>query len=609
MKCTSASFIVLVLLVASAMCLSLSAQESTSQLSNKELTRYQLIDFGTFGGPASYVNIPDAYAPVLNNRGTVAGSADTAEPDPYPNFCFNQDCFVSHAFKADDTHVTDLGGLSDGASSGANWISPNGLIAGLSENGQIDPLIPGFPELRAVLWNQGKIMNLGTLKGGHESAANAVNNRGQVVGVSLNGVTDPFSMTGLGYQTRAILWQNGKMRDLGTLGGTDAEATLLNERGQIVGESYISSDPSPYCANNLGLPLSTGAFLWQKDKMENLGSFGGTCTFATDLNNRGQVVGLSTLPGDQGQHPFLWDRGKLTDLGTFGGGNGSVSEINEVGDAAGWAAYPDDQMFHAALWKNGNIVDLGTIGNDPFSFAFSINAKGQIAGFSSNADFSEPRAFLWQDGGPMVDLNTLIPASSTLYLTTPETINDRGEIAGIGLDSSGNEHAFLLIPCGSNGSCQQAAAGSNVNRTSPVKVSSASAFSIRQLMFGRPALRHFPKISPIASSGPQWNTPAALSGAEPAPSNLSSHIILRGDVEAVVLKWTDNSSNEDSFRIERCTGSTCTNFAQIATTGANTTSYFNGVSFRLRHTFRYRVRAHGPSGYSAYSNITTIGTF
>ncbi len=50
----------------------------------------------------------------------------------------------------------------------------------------------------------------------------------------------------------------------------------------------------------------------------------------------------------------------------------------------------------------------------------------------------------------MVDLNALIPANSTLFLHAPETINDRGEIAGVGFDPSGNQHAFLLIPCDQN---------------------------------------------------------------------------------------------------------------------------------------------------------------
>ena len=73
---------------------------SSVQPAAQEHIHYRLIDLGTFGGPQSYVSIPDGYASVLNNRGVVAGAADTSMPDPYPTFCFNEDCFVSHALQS-----------------------------------------------------------------------------------------------------------------------------------------------------------------------------------------------------------------------------------------------------------------------------------------------------------------------------------------------------------------------------------------------------------------------------------------------------------------------------------------------------------------------------
>ena len=48
----------------------------------------------------------------------------------------------------------------------------------------------------------------------------------------------------------------------------------------------------------------------------------------------------------------------------------------------------------------------------------------------------------------LYDLNSLIPAGSPLYLMQTYVINDRGEIAGLGIDGRGNNHAFLLIPNG-----------------------------------------------------------------------------------------------------------------------------------------------------------------
>jgi probable HAF family extracellular repeat protein len=170
------------------------------------------------------------------------------------------------------------------------WISRNGLITGNSQNGAIDPLVPGLPEIRAVLWRDGKIIDLGTLEGGHESATSAVNNGGQVAGAFNNTIPDPFSLVGDGYEVRAFLWQDGAMEDLGTLGGPDAFALLINERSQITGQSYTSSTPGPIT----GIP-PLDPFLRENGEMIDLGTLGGTSGIPTAFNNRGEVVGQSIL--------------------------------------------------------------------------------------------------------------------------------------------------------------------------------------------------------------------------------------------------------------------------------------------------------------------------
>jgi probable HAF family extracellular repeat protein len=437
---------------------------------------YKLIDMGTLGGPQSYFspgsgNDIAQYSHVLNERGEVAGLANTPLPDPFPPFCFDLggDCFVTHAFEAHGSAtLTDLGALASGVSSAATWISANGLIAGLSQNGEIDPLVPQFQfaENHAVLWQRGEIIDLGTLEGGYESYAAAVNSRGQVVGAAINTVPDPNSMGSfwLGppfpFETRAFLWEKDKgMQDLGTLpGGTDAQATLINEAGQVVGWSYTGStplDPSLCLPGGAVLSLETGSFIWEKGKgMRDLGSFGGNCTIADDLNDRGQIVGGSTLAGNQTIRAFLWDKGVMHDLGGSLGGAGANTgafAINAAGQAAGFACLVGI-ICHATLWKHiGELTDLGVIGTDQCgSYATGINERLQIVGSSiSSCTTFESRAFLWEDG-TMFDLNALIPPDSALYLQFTETINSRGEIAGTGSDVHGNTHAFLLIPCDEN---------------------------------------------------------------------------------------------------------------------------------------------------------------
>jgi probable HAF family extracellular repeat protein len=468
-----------------------------------EHPRYRLVDLGTLGGSQSYLYIPNNYASVLNNQGRVVGYAETPTQDPFQSvgFCFVfPDCLVTNAFETKNGTLQNLGVLPGGASSAAGWISPNGLIAGWSQNGTTDPSFPGFPVTHGVLWKDGNMTDLKTLADGSESVALAVNSSGLVAGAANNSIADPNPMFsdvyGWATQTRAFVWQDGVMKDIGTLGGTDAVAFLINERGQIVGISYTSSTPSAYCAI-LGASLTTGGFIYEGGEMKNLGSFGGSCTFPTDLNDRGEVVGLSTLEGDVYQHAFLWENDSFDELpNMIGGHNAAAIALNNNGEAAGWASLPGDQAVHASLWKNNSMTDLGTFGEDPCSLGFSINVRGQVVGISGfQQDLSgcnsgnTTRAFLWEDGS-MVDLNTLIPPDSPLYLTLADTINDLGEIAGIGVDANGNGHAFLLIPQEGDGNFGEYTTAGAVGARVP-KVGDSPASSTRSEAAAGARFRHF----------------------------------------------------------------------------------------------------------------------
>src|SRR5262249_43706489 len=234
--------------------------------------------------------------------------------------------------------VTDLGALPGGDNcSTATRINTKREIIGSSENGEIDPLT-GVTQARPTRWIDGQITDLGSF-GGNQGLASGINNQGLIVGASLNTVPDPYSLLDLllgssnGTQTRPFLWRNGVMQDLGTLGGPDAWAILINQHGQVAGLSYTNSIPSTGCP---GL-LTSDPFFWSNDKMIDLGTLGGTCGVPLALNERGQVVGQSYVAGDLTAHPFLWpgQDGKIQDLGTLGGTYGTALAINDSGETVG----------------------------------------------------------------------------------------------------------------------------------------------------------------------------------------------------------------------------------------------------------------------------------
>jgi probable HAF family extracellular repeat protein len=421
-------------------------------------TRYKLVDLGTLGGPIGYGSIDGDGAQLLNNSGVVVSFADTPLPDPNSAyFCFDPDCYQAHAFLWKDSVITDIGALPENNNSAAGSINSHGWVTGQSQSSTIDPNL-GIPEFRAVLWRENQITDLGTLPGGTEALGIYVNDGDQVVGFSDNGIPDPFSSVFFftGTQIHTFLWKNGAMQDIGTLGGPDAvpfpNCGVLPP-DQIVGASYTSFNPNP----GTGLP-TIDPFFWKDGVMTDLGTLGGTTGNAQCGNAHGQIIGNSNLSGDLVSHAFLWQGGAMSDLGTLGGDHSMALWLNERGDVAGVADLPGlagSQAHHPVLWKHGKIRDLGTVAGDPCGQAKSVNARGQVVGGTSDCNYFL-HAFLWEDGGPMLDLNSLIPAGSGLGLTFAININDRGEILAKAIppgvspfqDEDLYGHLVLLVPCG-----------------------------------------------------------------------------------------------------------------------------------------------------------------
>jgi probable HAF family extracellular repeat protein len=419
--------------------------------------RYRMVVLGPLGGPNG---APINPAVALNNRGDVIAQASTTTPDPHP---FLQDEFIWHGILSNATGaVHDLGALPGTNQSVPTGIAQNGLISGQSQNGLLDPLT-GIPQMRAVFWDHDlRIVDLGTL-GGYASLGNAVNSRGQVVGAALNAVPEDPDIAGIfnglpaAQQVRAFLWQGGVMHDLGTLGGNNAQATFINEQGDVTGFSGTNNDNAINDAT--GSP-TIHPFLWKNGRMQDLGTLGGTLAMPGSfnvggpwgpvMNARGDVAGTSYLPGDAAWHAFLWSNGHMIDLGTLGGSKSEAVSINDRGQVVGRAYVTDTPLVrHAFLWENGTMTDLGTI-DQCRGTAKGVNSKGQIVGGltcpDDSGDFDDFRPFYVEKGKPMVDLNTLVDPPSDLYMDDAFLINERGEIYAPAFTPTGEGRAVLLVP-------------------------------------------------------------------------------------------------------------------------------------------------------------------
>ncbi|MGH9549270.1 MAG: hypothetical protein ACRD3W_07845, partial [Terriglobales bacterium] len=445
MKCAIVDRHATLLLVALAV---FSTSLAAQQTGHRHQRRYKLVEVGTFGGPNSVYNV---FSLVARNDGTVVGAANTSAPDPYAPNCFDN-CFVQHAWRWRNGVLKDLGVLPGGYSSYTNAINALGLIVGHSQNGEFDPST-GIPSFVPALWSHGKIQNLGTL-GGAFGTAFAATDQNLIAGIAENGTIDTsgfgqtFGFSGV-MEIHAVGWRGKEIFDLGTLGGPGAIAGDMNNLGEIVGMSPTDPNPGPY-----GFP-PVAPFLWDKGKMRNLGTLGGSFGVAGAVNNRGQVVGSSSLAenpfacftGEAGCHPFIWQHGKLKDLGTLGGTFANGEWLNDAGEVIGFSMTTGDEALHAFFWKNGNMSDLGTVDGDNSSNAFGINVRGQVVGqswFFDGQDLTSSHAFVWENSGPMVDLNTVVCNPTDMDLVEANFITDRGWIIARGFLPNGDLHTAIL---------------------------------------------------------------------------------------------------------------------------------------------------------------------
>ena len=300
-------------------------------------------DLGSLGG--ADINSATAF-PVKNNRGLIVGISDTDENNP-----------LGEAFSC--------------------WPF---YAAG----------VPTRKICKGFRWEQGVMTPLPPFPGGYNSYATGANNRGQVVGWAENGVHDSSCNTAFQIlQFRAALWEpNGEMRELPPLpGDSTSAATAINDKGQVVGISGA-------CGVAVGDVSAAHAVIWENEVPTRIPDFGGHAwNTPTAINNDGVVVGFS-LPaaadGTRFYRAFVWTKENGTKMldQIPGDVRSAAFGINNDGTIVGLSRTPG-ALLRAVVWQDAdaqikNLNDLSVSGAPYLLIGGDVNAGGEIAGFTGD---------------------------------------------------------------------------------------------------------------------------------------------------------------------------------------------------------------------------------
>ncbi len=379
---------------------------------NSENTLYQVINLGNPLG------------------GALSQGTSNNQPGQVLGFSTFPSTYIMHAELWRDNSAHDLGTLG-GPNSAVAWPNRNdhGVIVGISETTNLQPLgelwscylavfyYADGHVCRGFVWQDGVMTTLPTL-GGDNGFATGVNNSDQIVGWAENTNHDPtcgeYTNNNQVLQFEAVMWtrQNGHYQasELPPYpGDMDGAATAINQEGQVVGITGI-------CDGAIGGATAEHMVMWQNGRVvRELPTLGGAYwNTPMDINNRGNVVGFSDLPGDG----------------------------PTIGDANFQAFFWSTKPFICNDKRITGTCNLGALPGDSISEALGVNDRDQVVGVS----FPSGHAFIWQDG-VMTDINTLLAPGTTLVLTDAQDINDQGEITGQAYDSNtGTTVAFKAIP-------------------------------------------------------------------------------------------------------------------------------------------------------------------
>jgi len=303
-----------------------------------------------------------------------------------------------------------------------------------------------------------RIVNLGGLGGTVNDSGVSINDRDWVAGAA--------NLPGNHHELPS-LWRDGKIINLGTVGGANGGSATVNDSGVVVGAAQSAKrDPfgegwaySLVCKANggpcRGLQNLLLGFQWKNGVMKQLPTLGGNNGWALSNNNRGEAVGVAETayrghcarPQVLVPEAVVWgpQDGEIRELPPFKGDKVAIAwGNNDLGDAVGSSGpkcglSSGDYSAHGVLWRHrGPPIDLGTLGGVTNNYGNAINNHEQIAGESDLTGDTTAHATIWQNG-VLTDLGTLPGDISS----SGNAINDQGQVVGQSCDASGNCRAFI----------------------------------------------------------------------------------------------------------------------------------------------------------------------
>ncbi|MHC4212391.1 MAG: hypothetical protein ACYSWP_03350 [Planctomycetota bacterium] len=276
--------------------------------------------------------------------------------------------------------------------------------------------------LAVILWSvlasfsqkppQYDIIELGNFGRDHLEA-HAINDHGQIVGhfYPLNGLTDgpirPF-----------VYDEVNGFNVLDKRISVSPWASDINNRGQVVGGN--ASSPV----------LGTGSlFIWDPKSQKTdsiIGENRKIVGFGNNIiNNKGRIVGTIEKSDPYQHEAFIWDKEKgFTLLGTLGGNNSVAYSINDKGQVAGWSEI-NEGYRHAFIWDDANgMTDLGTLGGDS-SRALVVNNRSQVFGVSRDSKYNS-YIVIWDKKNNVRRIKKI----GGQDLNWPIALNDNGQLIG-----------------------------------------------------------------------------------------------------------------------------------------------------------------------------------